>query len=958
MRKSSSRRISAVAQSGVALAAILALAWSPGGLAQTVPAGDPNKPDQAAADPEGRTQIQSGDEQTVARSAADQGVAKNEIVVTGTLLRGAPPVGSNLISIGEDRIQSQGASSTNELLATIPQVSNFFNTVPTRDLAGATNVIQASTPNLRRLSRADSATQATLTLMDGHRIAGVGVTQNIVDPDLIPPPAIERVEIVTDGGSATYGTDAVAGVVNFITRKRFDGVKVDARYGFAGDYWQVDANALVGKDWGSGSLYLAYSFKKNSRLFGRDRDFVQNLDYSFSPPRPTSTTCLQPNITIGSGASAVTYAAPAYTAGQPNRCDSSDDSTIVPALERHGGLISLFQQLNDSISINLRGFYSERQTHAGSAPTFRGNVTSSNFYYLVPSGVAGQPTEAVEFSFAPVIPTIPNDTSIKEWGVNAELKANLNDNFQLRTLFNYSRSHSRVVTVSGDTTAINAALAGSTAATAINPYNIGATQNLDLVRSLFGFAAQREGRDELLNLRAIIDGKLFTLPGGDVKLAVGYEYLHDGFRNRQTGGAALGTLETLPFNVYRRQVHALFAEAQVPIFGEGNRVPGIYSVVISGAVRYDHYSDFGGTTNPKIGVNYKPVSWLNLRGNWGTSFNAPSPVDQLGAKAPTILAIPIAAFVRPGDAIPGGIFNAATVAIQGANTPLQPQTATTWSVGVDIDPPFLTGFRASVSYYDVNFKNILATPTPNSGIFANFPNNVLTRLPTALRVGGFTPAEVRAFIAPFAAGDPAGAANTENLLTAANPVPVYLLVDFRTGNYGNRHVKGLDFSTSYRMATGFGGLDASIAGDYALSRKSSPAVGAPEIDELTGIAGGVRQQDAAPRLLLQATIGADVGHFRAQATLNHTSGIDILPLVTDVAPQQTHGSAFDTVNLFFKYDVPGESLLVKDLSLTVNIQNAFDTSPPELRRTTANGVGSTNGFTIGRIIMLGASKKF
>jgi iron complex outermembrane receptor protein len=183
----------------------------------------------------------------VANTSGEEPVS-DEIVVTGTILRGTPPVGSNMISVGQEKMASTGATTANELLASVPQVSNLFNTVPSSRLAVAANQIQVVRPNLRNLAGETSSSSATLVLFDGHRIANVGVTQNAIDPDLLPAIAIERVEIVTDGGSATYGSDAVGGVINFITRKRFDGVKVQAHYGFADDYYQLDAGAIVGKD--------------------------------------------------------------------------------------------------------------------------------------------------------------------------------------------------------------------------------------------------------------------------------------------------------------------------------------------------------------------------------------------------------------------------------------------------------------------------------------------------------------------------------------------------------------------------------------------------------------------------------------------------------------------------------------------------------------------------------------
>ncbi len=183
--------------------------------------------------------------------------SKDDIVVTGTLIRGAAPVGQTVISVGPAQAQAQGAATSNEILATIPQITNLFSTVPNSRLGVAAIQIQVVRPNLRNLSPETGSSASTLVLFDGHRLAGAGVTQSSVDPDIMPQGAIERVEVVTDGGSATYGADAVGGVINFVTRKRYDGVKVDARYGFGDDYWTTDANIIAGRDWGSGSLYAA-----------------------------------------------------------------------------------------------------------------------------------------------------------------------------------------------------------------------------------------------------------------------------------------------------------------------------------------------------------------------------------------------------------------------------------------------------------------------------------------------------------------------------------------------------------------------------------------------------------------------------------------------------------------------------------------------------------------------------
>lgn len=854
-----------------------------------------------------------------------------EIIVTGTLLRGAPPVGSSVIAEDQASIRASGATTANEILAEIPQVTNLFNQSPTRKVGIAANQLQIARPNLRNISAENASSASTLVLFDGYRVATAGVTQASIDPDLIPTAAIERVEVVTDGGSAIYGADAVGGVINFITRKRFDGVKIDARQGFADDYRNIDVNAIVGKDWGSGSAFITYTFNKNDALFGRDRDFISNRDYSTGAP--VGTTCNTPNIIAGGVA--FTGSGTSFAPGT-TLCDTSDNSSYIPRVERHGVYASLTQDLNESISITTRAFYSQRKTE-GPTEYAVANLTvpSTNYYYIsLPTNSGSTARQTASFSLAPAlgVDTIGSGTNISEWGANAELKADLFKNWQFRGLFNYSQSDSSSFTRGPNQTLLNAAAAGTTAATAINPYNVAAT-NADLLSAIIDnntYAGQT--RDELINFKGTVDGTIIALPGGDLRLAAGYEFLQDNLQNRSTQNTPIDYLGGVPYQKYSRDVHAVFGELLIPIFGEHNAVPGIRSFVISAQGRYDHYSDFGGTFNPKFGATYKPLDWLSIRGNWSRSFNAPSLIDQLGSNSNVIGLFPFVAFTRPGDNI--GFFGGSTVALQGSQPNLKPQKAETWSVGFDADPPFVPGLHLNASYYNVVFKDQLRTPSPNTTIFDYFPNNIETS------VTGISAADLRA----FALLAPNGSAIVEPLI--ANGTLVYEIVDFRTGNFGILKTDGIDFALNYRHDTGFGGVDLGINGNYTLNRKSQVSPDAPVIDEMKTLT---------PDLLLKTSLGLDVGSLRGQVSWNHTAGFDVVR--TNTLPQD-HVKSFNTFDLFFKYDVPGDSLLLRDLSFTLNVNNMLDQDPPVYKLRGQGGFLNGHGFTVGRQFVFGISKKF
>jgi iron complex outermembrane receptor protein len=869
----------------------------------------------------------------VAQSSTD---ALDEVVVTGTLIRGAGPVGSYEVTLDPSTIQAQGVVTADDLLATVPQVSNLFNNVPGSILNIAPNQIQVVTPNLRNLTPQTGSSSSTLVLVDGHRIAGVGVTQSSVDPDVIPTGAIESVEVVLDGGSATYGTDAVGGVINFITRKRFDGIQVDAHYGDASGYHSEDGNLTAGKDWGSGSLLGSIMMQENDALFGFDRSFIRQVDWTTPALTPTGRECNPGNVVLPGAFSFATFTfGPSTNYGLPNlttpgfnACDLTKDESFVPQAKRYDGMLSLHQEFSDAVTLDVKGFYGVRTTSSYGPLRGVATVTPTNAFYE-PAAANPTATQTVDFTFAPVLgsESAPSGSAYHDWGTNAEIAVKLTEHWQIRTLLNYSESDSKYHIVGPNENLLTAAGSAANPQAAVNFYNPAATPNLAVIQAIADSEIAGEGKDLLLNARSVIDGPLFKLPGGEVRLAGGYEFISDEFNQRVAPpNAVIGAVNSVAFSTYQRHVNAVFGETQIPIVGEGNRLPGIDSMIVAASMRHDQYSDFGGTNNYKIGITYKPVQWLTFLGNFASSFQAPSPVDQLGSQLNNISFFPFNAFVRPGD-VPVAT---GTLGLQGAQADLNPQTAKTYSFGTEINP--ITGLRANVDYYHVRFENLLTIPTPNSGIFTNFPNNVVTN------VNGLSAAQLLA----FSKLAPNGPSVIAPLIAAG--VPIYETVNFLEGNYGTLIDDGIDFGVNYRHATDFGAWDSSVSGTYTLDRTSQLGPGAAVINSLAS---------DSSKFQMQATLGADIKDFRMQATLNHSTGFNVVPSAT--LPQHSV-SNFDVVNLFFKYKMPGDDLMLKNLSFTLNVNNVFDKEPPVYKSSTGNGY--ENFFTLGRMWMVGVSKKF
>lgn len=196
------------------------------------------------------------------------------IVVTGTHVRGAPPT-SPVILITRKDIDRTGATSVDELIRTVPQNSqggvNKENSLVALPDADPTD--HGAGINLRGLGQ-----RATLVLLNGHRLAPSS-HGSFVDVSMIPLSAIERVEILTDGASAIYGSDAVGGVVNFVLRDRFDGFETTAQAGTttAGGGTELLLSQALGKAWDGGHALLAYEFRKEGEIRAADRPFTINL---------------------------------------------------------------------------------------------------------------------------------------------------------------------------------------------------------------------------------------------------------------------------------------------------------------------------------------------------------------------------------------------------------------------------------------------------------------------------------------------------------------------------------------------------------------------------------------------------------------------------------------------------------------------------------------------------------
>jgi len=856
----------------------------------------------------------------------DPGAATLDTVsVTGTLLRGIAPTSTNVVGITREDIQVLGKGSLNDLLATTPQVTNLFNAAPMPSAELGLPVIR---PNIRNLGGSGGST--TLLLLNGQRMVGSGIVQTSPDPWVVPVAVLERVEVMMDGGSATYGSDAIGGVINFITRRRFDGVEISSRYGAAaGGYWQMDSNLTMGRDWGSGSALLSYSYVEHDNLPARARSYLHSDHRDRGGDDYRVLNCAPGNVIVGDEVYGITPSG----FGAPNLCDEHAVIDFYPKERRSGVFGVLTQRLGERVVFDATGYWSERSTRRNGISTRdgpglrgRGTITSANPWFRP---VGSETGHRIEFNFSPVAGTdaLVSPQKFTSMGLTPTLTWSFADDWQLKASGNYGRSVNIISTRQVNAGAIAAALAGTTPDTALNPYELSLT-NPALLPTLLNYESYGWSEQEISALRSVADGSVLSLPAGDVKLAIGAEYYREAMDAAYGQGPITMADLSDSSKTASRHVWSVFAETMLPVLGD-DAAAGALDLSISW--RYDHYDDVGSTTNPKIGLTWYPLDYLRIRGNWGSSFHAPSMADTNGAVDTRAQVLGNSLFRQPGS--PDSDFLRPTILLAGGNPDLQPEQADTWSLGFDWTPAGgLDGLSVSVTYYNIKFTDaITLAPFFNPVALYNNPGFVehWTINPTREQANALT-AGMWVENAP----------SIDSLYD--NNTPPYVIIDARRNNLGGMNFSGLDFNLGYTRPLGLGDLILNVGGTYHLKRDVSANAVSPMVSQI----------DLSSRYTALASVGYNLGDFRSQLLVRTSDGY----AVSAGSPQtfvQTKISSFTVADLSFGWEL-GRDDWLPDTRFSFNIDNILNRAPPFLHN--ADGYG--NGSTLGRLFMIGVSKKF
>ena len=813
--------------------------------------------------------------------------------------------------ITREQIERTGQATVAEVLRNIPANTggsygeNFANSFA----SGSAGI------SLRGLGQ-----KTTLVLLNGRRTAGYGFAQNLqdsfVDLNSIPTSAVERIEILKDGASAIYGSDAIAGVVNIILRKDYKGVEISGQTGYYEGKHDYRFNATAG--WGDlardrWSAFATFDYYKRDQVLLSDTDFGASRDYrqlaggrnfrsltaggtwrqlnangTLSNNFRAITDCAAVGGTVLTGPQAVEQGLLAATSAQAaagNTFCSKDVNSQLSALPKteRTGLISRFTK---EFSANATGYVELGLSRVENYQVFTPPVWVTTA--LQPTAAGLRPF-AYTANFAPGAAGNPFSTNARFAGnlqnfgtrdqntVSDTLRVLAGLTYTVRSwdfdsAVGYSRNEISQDNFNRATkTGISNAFGISSAPQPPVPLVTSSTLNLDRptqtpdsVRDAIRADVKRDATSELKFIDTKASTELWKMAGGPVGLAIGGEFRNEKLSDRPDTFAQTGEVlgQGITATEGKRDNYAVYAEMSLPI---------TRSLEASIAGRYDHYSDYGNSTTPKAGIKFKASDSLLLRANWGKGFRAPT----LPEISPSVATF----FVQVNDPVTG----ASNVQISGVfagNPSLEAEKSTSTTAGLIFEPS--PNFSVGLNYYRIDWKNIVASPSFQSIVDEGDPARVIR--------------------------DPV----TNGIVTVFSN---YI-------NVNQTLTEGYDLEARYRMNMGAGRLTARANVSYVDKFEENGT-------NVVGTNGGT---NTIPRVRSQLALDWDSGPLAATAAANYIRHYrqDLLvgSFFTVQDPRFQNQVYPDQVPSYVTYDIFAKYQLTKNLSISGSIVNFTNQLPP------------------------------
>lgn len=843
------------------------------------------------------------------------------MTVTGSRLRTGPDA-SPITVITRPEIDARGLTSIEDIVRYLPQNFSTITNGGSLDNRSPRFQIGSVTINLRGLGEG-----STLVLVNGRRLAASPAESGtFTDVATLPFSAIERVEVMTDGASAVYGSDAVGGVVNFIMKKDYRGSETSVRYedSSSGGHRRV-VEQTFGFSWNSGNVTASASYREDDPVFMRDAGLDTDGDYREQGGRLYPNTFGQPGVILRFGLPSI--APPNTTYGilppgdgtnfspddviwvsneevatqsgnfnlLPKGLSANAPGEAIPYSEHLSAYLSVTQDIGESLTLSLSGTYARQDSiQEAVGASFSDRVPASNYYnpfgetvYMaytfdreIADGKLAGFARTTDLDRVNLSTSVTWETPIDGW--TAVLSANYgkdNPYGGYPGSFNYRGA------------GFQAALASSDPSEAINPFGDGTVQRATLAEfSDYATRGAREGVQDVVGLS--LSGPLLELAGGPVELAVGAEtrtdtldfdsFLLNPFTFR---------VPDAPEIVPESENTAWFFELSAPLVGDANSRPGIHGLRLYAAGRYDEYEiegPFEGILEPasnrtfddfviKFGVVYYPVENLKLRATWGQAFLAATLPELFSPKRE----FTFFRFLDPLNPVEnGGPFASVfPLTVLGGNPDLQPQTSETTTVGFEFTPAGMPGLYLSATYSKTEFEGLIGSLNGAFGWPPVYAFENWEQFPDQVR-------------------------------RDANGVLTYL--SLQSTNLSARTSEALDFDARYAFDTPRGDFAIGILGTNTLTLETVAGPGVDPVEQEGTNQGPVDLKGS-------AYLDWSLGPWGANLTINRTSPYENI----NTGVSRTDVDGYMTVDLQGTYVRPGSPWRV-----TAGVQNVFDADFP------------------------------
>jgi iron complex outermembrane receptor protein len=896
--------------------------------------------------------------QASAPAQNDEALKLEKFVVTGSYIpiaAGSPAIPVSTISAADIENTAVNSSLLEVLRKSMPQFTGGLNLGSTNADIGSGATGGGSGVALRNTQ--------TLVLINGRRAAYSPILAaggfQFVDLNLIPIAAVDRVEVLHDGASALYGSDAVAGVVNIILKKDYNGFEANGRYAFSdrqGHYSERKFSLVGGMSNGKSSITVGGEWTKTDPLFQYERPYAAE---SFGTPtfagvinddatgqfyvlNPSlNAPPLNQNLTLAQLVANGTYLPVdsnnlAFGLGSERQYsfNLANYVTLVLGNQRSAALVNFEHHATDAVTLFGDFLYTQTDTYS----QLNAQPISSSRPAADPTNPTNQTVRARNRFVNFPRQYFYSSTSMR--GVLGA-RGSLGDGYT----WEVAADRNRVDQSYRNQNVVNtAARLAAVTSGAINMFARqqapGVVESTGMFGTAFGFA-----RSTLENYDARITGKLMDLPAGELGFAVGAEHRvetltqnSDVYSQSATfGWDSATTLDPLSTG---RKVNSAFVNVRVPVFKES---PGFHLLEIEAALRTEKYSDTDDPTVPKITVKWLPFSdEFALRGTYSESFAAPNLFQLFGPTGSG--STPSIALTRFGG---GSLITGQGNQQNPANPNLRPTTSDNFTLGFVWSPKSLKGFSMSVDYFNIDQTDLVGLYGAQlilQDVELNGPASIF-----ANRVR-FGPADD---FSQFTAGTPVTAPGQIGNRPLDN---VYLRDPYE--NISSVRLSGLDLKFSYKWdLASLGLVNLDLAATYFDKYEYEPYPGGGFV-ETAGYASTFNGTIPVWQTVLSGNWSR--GPWGATFSWQHIPSVDDQNAYDETdTTTDTYVEPFDSVDVGVSYTFGAKSGWFDGLALRVGANNVFDNQPSVAKGTFSNGNADIATYgAVGRLIFVEARYKF